>query len=326
MSGFVTVGELARHLHCEFLGDGEKKIFGIALPSDSTDDTLTYISPHRIDTISDLKAGAVLTRASIGLPLHRNYIVTRHDPYERLADTIQFLIDCGVYDCIYNSKPNIPVSCTIGEFVSIGNNSCIGDNTVVAPGVVIEPNVKIGSNCIIGPNSVIGKNTLIGDNVVIGACCTIGTENFEYLQTPVKWVKIPVVGNVHIGSNVRIGGNVVIEKGTIGTTRIGNDCQIDNLVQIGHEAVVGENCHIVACVALAGWAEIGNHVAVYGQAAVSNHVKVGNNSVLLARSGVDKDVKEESIVSGFPAQDHQNELRFQAYLRKIFRIHKKGLE
>lgn len=326
MSGYVTVGELARHLDCKYLGDGEKKIFGIALPSDSTEDTLTYISPRRIDAISDLNAGVILTRASIGLPLHRNYILTKHNPYEKLADTIQFLLDNGVYDCCYNSQPQISASSTIGKFVSIGNNTCIGDNTVVASGVVIEPNVIIGSNCIIGPNSVIGKNTVIGDNVIIGACCTIGTENFEFFQTPVKWVKIPVVGNVHIGSNVRIGGNVVIEKGTIGTTIIGNYCQIENLVQIGHEAVIGENCHIVSCVALAGWAEIGNHVAIYGQAAVSNRVKVGHNSVLLARSGVDKDVKEDSIVSGFPAQDHQNELRFQAYLRQIYRIHKKGLE
>lgn len=325
MSRYVTVGELAHHLECKYLGDGEKKIFGIALPNDSADDTLTYISPCKIGTISNLNAGAILTRASVGLPLHRNYIITKYDPYEKLAATIQFLLDRGVYDCINNSQPRISSSSTIGQFVSIGNNTFIGDNTSVASGVVIEPNVEIGSNCIIGPNTVIGKNTVIDDNVIIGACCTIGTENFEFLQTSEKWVKIPVVGNVHIGSNVRIGGNVVIEKGTIGTTIIGNDCQIENLVQIGHEAVIGENCHIVSCVALAGWSEIGNHVTIYGQSAVSNRAKVGNNSVLLARSGVDKNINEDSIVSGFPAQDHQKELRFQVYLRKSFRNHKKGL-
>ena len=99
-----------------------------------------------------------------------------------------------------------------------------------------------------------------------------------------EWRKIPAIGTVSIGNHVRIGGNVVIEKGTIGTTTIGDFTQIENLVQIGHEAKIGIQCHIVSLVAIAGWAEIGNYVDIYGQSAISNHVKIGDHSILLARS------------------------------------------
>ena len=326
MKNYITVKELAEYLHCPVLGDKEKKIYGISLFEESTEDMLTYVPYDKIDRIPEIKAGVILTKASIGLSLHRNYIVTRYDPYGVLSQTIHFLIYNGLYHVPSQEQPQISDNCRLGRFISIGNGSVIEADTILSDGVVIGENVRIGSDCYIGANTVIGSGTIIEDNTEIGACCNIGTENFEYYQTPNKWIKIPAVGNVEIGQSVRIGGNVVIEKGTIGTTRIGNCTQIDNLVQIGHEVKIGDNCHIVACVALAGWAEIGNHVTIYGQSAVSNRIKVGNNAVLMARSGVDKDIAENQLVSGFPAQNHQQEMRFQAFLRKLFKSNQKGCE
>lgn len=326
MMSYITVGELAKHLNCQMIGDSDKKIYGISLFKESTEDMLTYVPYNKINVISEVEAGAIITRASIGLPIHRNYIIVKNDPYEVLAQTIQFMLDKGMYDNLNYHKPEISSSSVIGDYVDIGNGSVIGDNTLLSSGVVIGENVQIGKNCVIGANTVIGSNCMIGDNVVIGACCSIGTENFEYYHTYESWIKIPVIGNVIISDNVRIGGSVVIEKGTIGTTVIGNDTQIENLVQIGHEVKIGANCHIVACTALAGWVEIGNHVTIYGQAAVSNHVKIGNHVVLLARTGVDKNIADKSIVSGSPAQSHKQEMRFQAFLRKLFRMNMKGCE
>jgi len=319
MEKYITVGELSEYLRCPVLGDSKKKIFGISLPEESSEDTLTYIPYNKIDKITEIKAGAILTKISVGLPLHRNYLITQYDPYAMLAQTVQFLIYHELYGVPSQEKPQISENCKIGRFVSVGNGSVIEDDAVLSDGVVIGENVKIGSGCYLGANTVIGSGTVIGDNTDIGACCSIGTENFEYYQTPDRWIKIPAVGNVRIGQFVKIGGNVVVEKGTIGTTQIGDCTQIENLVQIGHEVKIGKNCHIVACAALAGWAEIGDHVTIYGQAAVSNRIKVGNHTILLARSGVDKDIAENQIISGFPAQNHQKEMRFQAFLRKLFR-------
>ncbi|MBQ8135098.1 MAG: UDP-3-O-(3-hydroxymyristoyl)glucosamine N-acyltransferase [Clostridia bacterium] len=319
---FVTVQELAEHLHCNVIGDREKRIYGIALMQDSTKDTLTYVPSRKIDDIKDIKAGVILTKASLGLPIHRTYLITRHEPYELLADTINYLIDKGLYGVQSRDRPMIDEEAKIAPNVMIGNGTVIESKTTLAAGVVIGQNVVIGKNCLIGVNTVIGSNTVIEDNAAIGSCCAVGTENFEYCKEKQGWSKIPVIGNVRIHNNVIIGGNVVIEKGTIGTTSIGAYTQIENLVQVGHEVKIGHHCHVVACSALAGWAEIGNYVDIYGQAAVSNNVKVGDNAVLLARSGVDKTIKENTVVWGSPAQEYMKEMRFQAFLRNLFRKQK----
>ncbi len=297
---FITAGELAEYLNCKILGDKGKKIYGIALMQDSTENTLTYVMSDKRDRIQDCNAGVILTTASIGLPLYRTYIFTNQEPYYMLNDVICYMMNKGLYCNNENYKPIIADSAVISQNVVIGNGSVIGEN------------------CFIGANTVIGDNTIIEDNVYIGTCCSVGTENFEFCKTEHGWSKIRAVGNVHICHNVFIGGNVVIEKGTVGTTFIGAYTQIDNLVEVGHECRIGENCHIVACTALAGWAEIGNNVDIYGQSAISNNVKVGNGAVLLARAGVDKNIKDNAIVSGFPAREHKTEMRCQAFLRKLY--------
>lgn len=322
---YITVDELAEHINCQVIGDKEKKIFGISLYQDSNDDVLTYVPYKKINIIDNIKAGTVITRASIGLPLHRNYIITRHDPHEILADVIDFMVQKGLYCTKNYDKPVISESAKVNNAV-IGNGSVIGNNTVFSHGVVIGENVTIGDNCFIGANTVIGDNCIIGENSSFGACCSIGTENFEYHKFRDGWKKIRAVGSVSVGDNVIIGGNVVIEKGTIGITSIGDFTHIENLVQVGHEVKIGTHCHIVACVAIAGWAEIGNNVDIYGQTAISNYVKIGDNSVLLAKTGADKNIASNMVVSGYPAQNHRQELRYQAFLRKLFRKSMKGSE
>lgn len=316
---YVTVGEIAEHLGCQMLGDKSQKIFEISLYQDSNENSLTYVPYGKLHVISEIGAGAILTRISVGLPLHRNYIISKHDPHEMLADVVTFLIEKGLYGCDVSEKPVLSDSSEIAENVSVQNGAVIGDHTVLSSGVFVGKNARIGNHCVIGANTVIGDNCIIGDYVRIGTCCSIGTENFEYHKFQDEWRKIPAVGKVSIGNHVQIGGNVVVEKGTIGTTVIGDFTQIENLVQIGHEAKIGAQCHIVAMTAIAGWAEVGDHVDIYGQSAISNHVKVGDHAVLFARSGVDKDIDRNMIISGFPAQSHQNELKYQAFLRKLFR-------
>ena len=297
---FVTAGELANYLNCKVIGDRQKKIYGIALMNDSSEDMLTYMTKDKIGNIDSIKAGVILIKATIGLPFDRTYIVAVSEPYTLLGETINFLISKGLYRTESNQEPVISESARISK------------------GAVIENGAVIGDNCFIGANTVIGCNTVIENNVHIGSCCSIGTENFEYCKKKQGWSKIPVIGGVRICSNVIIGGNVVVERGTIGTTFIGENTQIENLVQVGHECKIGENCHIVACTALAGWCEIGRNVDIYGQCAVSNNIKVGDNAVLLAKSGVDKNIKENTVVWGTPAQEYRKEMRFQAFLRRMF--------
>ena len=40
-----------------------------------------------------------------------------------------------------------------------------------------------------------------------------------------------------------------------------------------------------------------------GQAGISGHLTIGNNVQIAAKSGVTKNIKDNSIVAGFPAVD-----------------------
>ena len=143
---FITAGELAEYINCKILGDKGKKIYGIALMQDSTENTLTYVMSDKRDRIQDCNAGVILTTASIGLPLYRTYIFTNQEPYYLLNEVICYMINKGLYCNNENYKPIIADSAVISQNVAIGNGSVIGEN------------------CFIGANTVIGDNTIIEDN------------------------------------------------------------------------------------------------------------------------------------------------------------------
>ena len=48
---------------------------------------------------------------------------------------------------------------------------------------------------------------------------------------------------------------------------------------------------------------IGNNVTIGGKVGFAGHIKIGDNVVIAARSGVTKNIKENSTVAGFPAID-----------------------
>ncbi|MGB9856602.1 MAG: UDP-3-O-(3-hydroxymyristoyl)glucosamine N-acyltransferase, partial [Dictyoglomaceae bacterium] len=114
-----------------------------------------------------------------------------------------------------------------------------------------------------------------------------------------------------------------IDRGTLGETRIGKGTKIDNLVTIAHNVKIGKNCIIVGQSGVAGSSSLGDNVIMGGQSGVSDHVKVGNRVVIMARAGVTKDIPDNSVVSGFPARSHKEELKFQAILRKLPEIWEK---
>jgi len=55
-----------------------------------------------------------------------------------------------------------------------------------------------------------------------------------------------------IGDDVEIGANSTVDAGTIRPTRVGRGTKIDNLVQVGHNVIVGEDCLLCAQTAVAG--------------------------------------------------------------------------
>lgn len=205
----------------------------------------------------------------------------------------------------------------IGPFSSIGEQCRIGDDCTIEASVHVGNNVSMGCNCRLHPNVVIYDNTVIGDNVTIHAGSIIGADGFGYKYRGNQHVKVPHVGNVVIEDNVEIGANTCVDRGALGSTRIGWGSKIDNLVQLGHNNVVGKNVIVCGQCGISGSCEIGDGAILAGSVGVADHVKIGSRAVVMARSGVSQDIDPGAQVWGSPAKDRKVIWRELAALAKL---------
>lgn len=183
----------------------------------------------------------------------------------------------------------------------IGPRAEIGAGTVIGPGAVIGEEVRIGRDSTIGPGAAI-QCALIGNRVIIHPGCRIGQDGFGYLPGPAGHIKVPQVGRVIIQDHVEIGANTTIDRGAARDTVIGEGTKIDNLVQIGHNVIIGRHCVIVAQCGISGSAVLEDGVVLGGRAAVNNHVTIGAGAQIAATSNVNGDVPAGGRYGGTPAK------------------------
>ncbi len=185
----------------------------------------------------------------------------------------------------------------ISKFASIDPSSSIGNNCIIGRGCIID------KNCII-KNNVVIKNSIISNNVIINDNSTIGSSGFGFSTKNMGSSNInPQIGIVHIDENVNIGSNCTIDRGKIDFTYVGKNSMIDNLVHIAHNVILGKNATIAAQTGISGSVIIGDNLLSGGQVGFAGHIKIGNNVIIAAKSGVTKNIKDNSIVAGFPAID-----------------------
>lgn len=205
----------------------------------------------------------------------------------------------------------------IQTFRSCGENVEIGDNCDIHSSVVIGNDVKIGDNCIIMPNVVIGDRTKIGNNCIIQSGTVLGGDAFYYRKLPTGYIKMLSVGNVVIEDNVEIGVNCAIDRGVTDVTIIGEGTKMDNLIQIGHDTIIGKRCLIASQVGIAGCCNIGNDVTIWGQVGISSDITIEDKVVVLATSGISKDLKEGRTYFGAPAEEAKEYYKKQVKINRL---------
>lgn len=179
--------------------------------------------------------------------------------------------------------------------------SVLGANVHVGSGTAIGPCVKIGQFTKIGYNAAL-SNCSVGDSCVIHNGVCIGQDGFGFfVDEDGNMVKKPQMLNVRIGNHVDIGANTCIDRGSWRDTVIGDHTKIDNLVQIGHNVVIGKSCMLCGQVGIAGSVIIGDYVVLGGRVAVRDHVSIISKVRLAANSSVTKDIREPGDYGGFPA-------------------------
>jgi UDP-3-O-[3-hydroxymyristoyl] glucosamine N-acyltransferase len=183
---------------------------------------------------------------------------------------------------------------------------------------MIEADSVIGKASVIHPHVVIKASTIIGKNCTLYSGCVIGSDGFGYAKDDSKWLAIPQIGRVILGDNVDIGSNSTIDRGALDDTIISSGVKIDNLVQIGHNCMIGENTIIAGCVGIAGSAKIGKNCAIGGAAMILGHLLITDDVTISPGSMITRSIKTPGTYTALmPFQDHEAWLKTAARIRRL---------
>lgn len=185
-----------------------------------------------------------------------------------------------------------------------GQNIKIGKNTIIEPLVFIDDNVEIGDDCYIKTGAKIRKYSKIGNECIIKENCVIGSSGFGLEKDESSNVyKIPHLGGVIIKDKVEVGALVSIASGTIEPTIIEDNVQIDDCAFIAHNCYIGKSTYIIANAEISGSVIVGENCWIGPNSSIRQKLKIGDKSMVGIGSVVTKNIDENSIVAGNPAED-----------------------
>ena len=230
--------------------------------------------------------------------------------------------------------PVPPLSPGIHPSAIVADGALVDPTAEVGPLAVIETGAEIGPGCRIGPCAVIGSGVNVGRDCRIGAHVSlshallgarvyvypgarIGQEGFGFASTKDGFLSVPQLGRVIVEDDVEVGANATIDRGSSQDTVIGAGSRLDNLVQIGHNVVLGRCCVIVAQVGISGSTVLEDFVRVGGQAGITGHLRIGQGAEIGAQAGVMSDLVPGAKVVGSPAWPIKDFFRQIAALKKM---------
>ena len=326
----LSLSEIARLIEAPYSPPQDPTILGVASIEEAREGDITFMSAKKdLRKAIEAKASAMivplsLEEANIGkvkiphiLVENPFYSFTRvmrlfsPPPEESLGRGVDQRSALGV-------DVSIGKDVYIGPYATVGERVVIGDRTVIYPHTFIGDGSVLGDDCIVYPQASIYHQVEIGSRVIIHSGAVVGSDGFGYIELEGKRHKIPQIGVVVIGDDVEIGANTTIDRATLGETRIESGTKIDNLVQVGHNTVIGRNSVIAGLTGISGSVVIGDNVTLAGQVGVSDHVKIGEGVVAAGKSGVSKDVPPRTVIFGSPvAAPFREEKRKMASVRRL---------
>lgn len=333
---FSTIADNIQIAAASSLADNpscDPEIVGVAAVDQAPAGTLSYIEGDKFAAfVAKTQASALILPQNPSLQVQATergiaWLSTR-DP--RLA----FARAIALFYTPYQPAPGIHPSAVIDPTASIGEGASIGANVVIQagaklgqgvclhPNVVLYPEVQVGDRTVLHANCVIHERTQIGSDCAIHSGAVIGAEGFGFVPTSQGWEKMEQSGIVVIEDGVRVGSNTTIDRPAVGTTRLGRDTKLDNLVHIAHGCQVGEGVAMAAQVGMAGGVTIGNRVILAGQVGIANQATIGDGAIATAKTGIHGDVAPGDIVAGSPALPHKIFLRASAVYRRLPEMYK----
>ena len=310
----LSVKKIASLINGDVTGDDTFMVTGVSSFEDAGPNDITFAcTPLFLNHTDQTRAGVIMVPDTFCIDdetRHGKIYLKTKNPKLSFFNLVSIVLPPRTYPSHIHPSVTIGQNVSLGEHpviqanVVIGDNVTLGDHVTLMPNVFIGDNACIGSHTIIRPNVSIMERSQIGSHVLIHSGTVIGSDGFGFAQDSGRHEKIIHTGYVVVGDHVEIGACNTIDRGTLGTTFLGNGVKTDNMVHIAHNVKVGDNTLIVAQVGIAGSAKIGHNVIIAGKAGISGHIKIGNHTIVGPFAGVHSDVGENEIVSGVPHMPH----------------------
>ena len=321
----LTAASVAQAVGGRLEGDPNATVSGVAPLDRAEPHHLTFLATAKYAPLfAECAAGVVLVTPELAtLPSRAGARVVVQQPQEAMLSLLAAL---------YAAEPHVPgihPTAVLGRGVQLGDDVSIGPYVVIGDGahlgarvradaqVQIGAGVRVGDDARLFHGATLYPGTTVGDRVRVHAGVRLGSDGFGYVFREGRHDKIPHVGRCVVESDVEIGANSTIDRGSIDDTVIGAGTKIDNLVHIAHNVRVGRLCLIMAQVGIAGSVRVEDGCILAGQVGISGHHTIGKGARLAAQAGVFGDIPAGETWSGYPARPHREALRAQAALFKL---------
>ena len=301
-----TASEIAERIEGEVVGDGNVELAGFAKADAAKPGDLTFAENEKFFRLAEQsQASAILATGEFTSKVKT--VIRVKDARVAFARVLPLLFPEKQFDAGIHPSAVIAESAQVAESAHIGPNCVIGENAIIGDQTVLEANCIVGDDSALGqavrlfPNVSVYSQCRIGDRVRIHSGSVVGSDGYGYVFDEDHHRKIPQLGGVVIGDDVEIGANVTIDRGALGNTEIGAGTKIDNLVQIGHNVVIGKHCLIVAQTGIGGSTQVGEFSTLAGQVGVIGHIKIGPKAIIASKSAVMSSLEGGKQYMGIPA-------------------------
>ena len=322
-----TLQQIQELTGAQLVGDPNKVITGVSNLDAATTNDISFCShPRYVNAMQVSNAGAIFVTAVHATIEGKNLFICEDPSLAFQAILDHFLGNnplsqsgfTGIHpSAVIHPTAKIASNVTIGPLCVIDQHAVIGQGTTIQAGCKIGASVTIGKQCLLYPNVVIRELCKVGNRVILQPGVVLGGCGFGYQSNKKgEYQKLSHYGLVILEDDVEIGANTTIDRSRFQATIIKNGTKIDNLVQIAHNATIGEHNVIAAQTAIAGSVTTGNNVMIGGQVAIDGHLTIAPGTMLAGRTAVTKSL-EQGIYSGSPALPINKFNRMIAIMRNL---------
>lgn len=315
----ATVQRLAELVDGRVVGNGDAVVTGVADLRAAGPEHVGFVRDSRYAPLAaESGAGCVVVTSELDVSMPQIVVTDAHLAFARIALAFHPPPRAERHDV--HPTATVHPDAVLDEPVAIGPNAVvgrgtrIGSGTVIAANTVVGADVRIGRDCSIYPRVVVYDRVCIGDRVIVHSGTVIGADGFGYVKDGARWLRVPQIGDVRIEDDVEIGANCAIDRGSLGTTRIGRGSKVDNIVHVGHNCELGEDCVVAGFSAFAGSTTMGDRVTVAGHVVTGGHLRIGDDVRIGGNSGITEDIEGPGDFMGFPVQ------RKSRWIRTLFAI------